>query len=97
MTDPATAPEGEAVLKLKWRRTWPDNPDDYVGVDPKHGNIGRIYRYTTGGRDYIGWFWTMYASGAGISRPAVCSGYAGTPREAASKVEGAWELSTRLF
>jgi hypothetical protein len=77
-------------LRLKWRRTWPDIENDFVGLDERAqgGIVGRIIWNKIHEGEH--WTWSMTAFGPGINRPHECHGRLPTPREAAAAVEAAW-------
>jgi hypothetical protein len=75
-------------LKLKWRRTWPDQDNDFVAMDDRcTGNVGRIYRHTSIEER---WQWFLQAFIPGVPLPVDSSGLADTAREAAAALEAAW-------
>ena len=83
-----------AVLRLKWRKTWPDREDDYVAAAPTYaGDVGRIYK-ASGGPGDGQWNWFMQAHGSGIVRSPDQSGTAPSARQAAAEVERVWFRDT---
>lgn len=76
-------------------KTWPDVADDFVAEAAGHRDpVGRIFR-AVGNDDARRWSWSLTAFGPGIYRPAVSSGGAATPQDAARNVEDAWFTATR--
>lgn len=81
-------------LKLRWRRTWPEEDrEDYVAEAPTYkGSVGRIYLVVAQSEATTGkWFWSFTAFGDEVSRNiGDLSGHELTAREAAQRVERAW-------
>ena len=85
----------EIVLKYKWRKTWPDRENDFVGIDPStldqlgnHTKIGRFYlQWVPGGER---WLWSMYWGSRGRELIKT-EGISETPREAAREIEMAYD------
>lgn len=82
-------------LKYKWRKTWAEHPNDYVGFDPdsldRNGapeTIGRFYLSHM--PEGLGWRW-FFQWRAGEYQDALPSGIASTEREAAHAIEAAYE------
>ena len=79
-------------LRLKWRRTWPDKPHDYVCEAPEaHG--GQVGRITGEDSVFLGakrWRWNLYAHVP--SRNAILSrmDFADDKNSAARALEAAW-------
>jgi hypothetical protein len=84
-------------LRLKWRQTWEDKDADYVAEAPTYnGSVGRIYRHDTGGFLKGSWFWAFQAHSDEVSRNiGDTSGYEGSARAAAGRVEQCWFLSIK--
>lgn len=77
-------------LRLNWRHTWPDRPDDYVCKAPEHrGSVGRIVKID-GGPQSGRWQWAYQAMLDGVRREGELNGVADTPRQAAAKIEDRW-------
>lgn len=85
----------EITLKYRWRQTWADKPDDYVGKDP--GNLDQFGNPSTIGRFYLAqipggmawrWFTQWAPPGAGAHLP---SGVSQSEREAAKAIEDAYD------
>ncbi|MER9628918.1 hypothetical protein [Mesorhizobium sp. M0296] len=76
----------EIELKLRWKRTWDDRPDDFSAFAEEQG-VGRIYKMAGGPQGHR-WYWTMNAmiGHTGFSH----AGFEDTPREAAREVEEIW-------
>ena len=47
------------IPPLKWRRTWPDKPDDFSCDAPDHLCVGRVYLKIEG--DNVLWRWFFHA------------------------------------
>lgn len=73
-------------LSLNWRRT--DREHDFLAFDGDTP-VGRIYTYDTKSDRPADWFWTMCGSIG--NRLGTSNGHEPTPREAAKRVEEAWE------
>lgn len=78
-------------LKYRWRKTWADKPDDFVGKDPDNvdqfgspSTIGRFYLAHIPGGMAWRWFVQWHPPGAGVVLP---SGVAQSEREAAKAIE----------
>lgn len=85
--------EQEIQLRLRWRHTWPDRPNDFVAEAPGYsGSVGRIYLIEENHGPHGGkWFWAFQALGPEISRNiGNVKGYEPSPRQAAKCVEDAW-------
>ena len=80
----------DITLRLNWRQTWPDKPDDYVCTVKGHrGSVGRIMRFDAGpqpGR----WQWCYQAMLDGVTRVGELTGVSDTPRRAALEIEKRW-------
>ncbi|MBB4063703.1 hypothetical protein [Gellertiella hungarica] len=82
-------------LKYKWRKTWPEHPDDYVGYDPNC--IGADGKPEVIGRFYIshlpeGMGWRWFSQWRPLEfKSGMPSGVERTEREAAKAVEEAYE------
>ncbi|MBX3580856.1 MAG: hypothetical protein KF810_03030 [Rhizobiaceae bacterium] len=89
-----TGPD-QIELRLKWRRTWPDRENDFVGVDPISGKtIGRFH-VSSAGNDAGKWIWLYQASFPGLPWAEIHrSGFEATPREAAKAIEDTWFRAT---
>jgi len=78
-------------LRLKWSRTWPDKPEDFVchadGVD---GEVGRIYSDTQPGTLKKRWRWSTHGYIPDRKIWMSQGGYAETKDEAAQAVEAAY-------
>jgi hypothetical protein len=68
------------LLRLKWRKTWADEENDFVAVGPDGGTIGRIYLRDTGGLLKGQWSWFYGAT----------TGTEPTARHAAKAIEDLW-------
>lgn len=79
---------GEERFALKWRKTYPDVEDDFLGKDPDNGWMyARVYRSNSFATD-LPWYWTASRGNFGLG-----SGYAASVREAATKAEGVYFAS----
>ena len=67
-------------LRLKWRKTWADEENDFVADGPDGGTIGRIYLRDTGGLLKGQWSWFYGAT----------TGTEPTARHAAKAIEDLW-------
>lgn len=83
------------ALKYKWRKTWPEHPNDFVGFDPdsldRNGvpeTIGRFYLSHM--PDGLAWRWFSQWRPLDHSG-ALSSGVAATEREAAKAIENAYD------
>lgn len=89
----------EIELKLRWRRTWPEEEEreDYVADAPTYTSLGRIYLVVAQAESINGrWFWSLTAHGNEISRNVGdLTGYEDSAREAAARVERAWFAAIR--
>lgn len=90
------------ALKYKWRKTWADQPNDYVGFDPN--SLDRTGKPETIGRFYLShmpnglaWRWFFHWR-AGEYQGALPSGIALTERQAAMPIEAAYDgLKERCY
>lgn len=85
-------------LRLKWHPTWPDKEADFTAETPTfNGHVGRIYFIPEHHGPQAGnWFWSFLAFGDEISRNVGdTSGYEGSARAAARRVESAWFLAVK--
>ena len=75
-----------SAYRLRWRRTWPDQPDDFAA---RLGDEGfcRVYLFTGGAAQAGKWYW--------VANRGTClgSGFAEMPREAALAAERTLFLS----
>jgi hypothetical protein len=80
--------------RLRWRKTWSDREDDFAAEAPDHSHaVGRIYKGPKSATDSR-WFWSMTAFGHRVTRIAgATSGWEPSAREAARRMEGAWEAA----
>lgn len=85
----------EIELKYKWRRTWADRENDFLGEDPDNldqfGNpstIGRFYLTHIPGGVAWRWFVQWVPPGGGVELP---SGVAQSEREAAKAIEDSYD------
>lgn len=83
-------------LKLKWRKTWPDRPDDYVGFAEGDGHpIGRIIKGAGGNwanRNRWSWYYQAFMPGlSGNKLPS--GGIEDTARSAALEIEKVWSAA----
>lgn len=72
----------EIQLKYRWRQTWPEREDDFVGYDGDV-SIGRFYKYMAPGGYTWRWFFDAVLQGTGVARGGMCD----TAREAAHEIE----------
>ncbi len=75
-------------LKLKWERTWPDRPHDYVARLEDGQSVCRVYFSHGSEFRREEWYWTCNGSYKG--RGGSTAGYAGTKNKAAQQAEKAW-------
>lgn len=83
--------EPKIELRLKWRKTWPDREQDFVGLDELSGTkVGRIYVSVAG--DTTGsWLWHYQASLPGLPWSSLNrGGVEETARRAAKAIEDVW-------
>lgn len=87
--------DNQIKLKYRWRQTWPDRDNDFVGTDPdrldQFGNpvtIGRFYLGYVGTVEMWRWFVQYQPGPVGIVLP---SGHCDSPREAAKQIEEAYD------
>lgn len=79
-------------LKLKWKKTWPDRENDFVGHTPNFDHpVGRI-QLIEHGPQQNSWSWSLTAPGEYVRREGIgaLTGVEPSPREAAKAVETAW-------
>ncbi len=91
----------EIVLKYKWRKTWPDRENDFVGRDPDTpdhlgapSTIGRFYLTRT--PDGERWVWYMQWGGNDRERVNT-SGLSLTAREAAKEIENNFDKLKQIY
>lgn len=81
----------DAGLRLKWKRTFPDVENDFLGKDPGRKRMfARIY-WTNSHATERPWYWTVSAEDRRIA-----SGYESAARPAARAAEAAyaaWETA----
>lgn len=87
--------DGKIRLKYRWRKTWDDVPDDYVGIDPSRTDrFGKLLRFGRFRLGHIpsgtGWLWYLQWSPDDYEG-VLQSGVASTAREAAKSIEDAYE------
>ncbi|MGX1098875.1 ATPase [Amorphus sp. MBR-141] len=71
--------------RLRWRQTWPDEPNDGLAKDPDHPYaFGRVYKQRYA-HNQLAWYWTV----AGTLQ--IASGFAETKEDAKRAVEEAYE------
>jgi hypothetical protein len=75
-------------LKLKWERTWPDRPRDYVARLEDGQSVCRVYFSYGSAFRSDEWSWTCNGRYKGWNGST--SGYAATKNEAARLAEEAW-------
>lgn len=81
--------------RYKWRKTWPDRENDFVGYDPatpdhvgEPATIGRFHlQWIPGGEK---WLWSMQWGSNGREL-ITTNGIADTPREAAKAIEESYD------
>lgn len=79
-------------LKLRWKKTWPDRENDFVGHAPNfEASVGRI-QLAEHGPQQNSWSWSLTAAGEHVRREGIgaLTGVEPSPREAARAVETAW-------
>ena len=85
----------EITLKYKWRKSWDDKENDFVGFDPDHLDqfgkpvcIGRFYLgHVAGGKDWQ-WFGQWRPDWVNAAMP---TGRAESARHAAQSIERAYD------
>lgn len=77
------------TLRLQWRRTWPDKPEDFACSGPD-GPVGRIHSDSSPGGGAKRWFWTAHGYLPDLNIQLTDRGYAATKQEAAELVEAAY-------
>lgn len=77
--------------KYRWRLTWPDKPDDFVGHEGGR-SFGRFYR-KIGGLADEDWWWTMNCADLDPRFGSGTSGLAATAREASRMVEEVYDAA----
>lgn len=77
----------EITLKYRWRHTWPDRENDFVGYDGE-ALIGRFYIFQMPGNE-TAWRWFLQAE---IARGGQ-TGHADTARAAAKALEDAYDAA----
>lgn len=93
----ALSPKQEITLKYSWRKTWPDQENDFTGFDRdrldsfgKPTTIGRFYLKSTPQGQLWAWYSQWHPPGsADLILP---TGLSETPREAAREIEHNYEL-----
>lgn len=75
-------------LKLKWERTWPDGPRDYVARLEDGQSVCRVYFCYSSEFRSEEWYWTC--NGHYKGRGNSTSGYAATKDQAALLAEKEW-------
>lgn len=73
----------EIKLKYRWRKTWPDHENDFVGYDGAN-KLGRFYELRT--PEGMKWVWYYQYDHGDRDNPAP-TGISDTPREAAREIE----------
>lgn len=91
----------EEEIKYRWRKTWSDQENDFVGHDPSNPNhigdpsmIGRFYKLRT--PDGERWAWYMQWGGNYRERVNT-AGLSDTPREAAHEIERNFDKLKQLY
>ena len=74
-------------IRMTWRRTWPDQPDDYAVPGLPKGTYLRIYK-VEGGPQGDRWRWSVSRG-----RRTAGTSYEDTAREAAHAAEAAYEAA----
>jgi len=79
-------------LRLRWKKTWPDRENDFVGHAPNfEASVGRI-QLVEHGPQQNSWSWSLTAAGEHVRREDIgaLTGSEPSPREAARAVENSW-------
>ena len=80
-------------LRYKWRKTWPDSENDFVGFDGDC-KIGRFHVTNSSGEEK--WVWFLQAEEPDVDRGAVTlNGVADSAREAARQLEESYIKAKR--
>lgn len=83
----------EIKLKYRWRKTWPDSENDFLGKDGDE-TIGRFYLHRAA--EGLRWYWHMQWDANGRERVQL-SGLCEKPREAAQKIEQNYDRLRELL
>ncbi len=79
-------------LRLKWRRTWPDVPNDYVCEAPEahREQVGRVTGEYSAFLAKWHWRWTLYAQVPSRKAALSQTDFADDKNSAARALEAAW-------
>ena len=83
----------EIKLEYRWRKTWPEVEDDFVGRDGEE-TIGRFYKHRAA--EGMRWYWHMQWGGDRRDRVQL-SGLCREPREAAREIERNYDLLKKII